>query len=53
MAPFVGSMKDEVFLNWFARDGESSALAPSDGRYTFMGSDLGGPLFTSPATGCG
>jgi hypothetical protein len=45
--------QDEVFLNWFARNGQSSALAPSDGRYTFMGSDPGGPLFTSPAPGCG
>jgi hypothetical protein len=44
--------QDEVFLNWFARDGESPALAPSDGSYTFMGGDPGGPLFTSPATGC-
>lgn len=44
--------QDEVFLSWFARNGESSALAPSDGRYTYMGGDAGGPLYTSPAPGC-
>lgn len=29
---------DEVFLNWFARDLEDAGLAPSDVRYTYMGS---------------
>jgi hypothetical protein len=29
--------EDEVFLNWFARDGEAAGLRSSDGRYTYMG----------------
>jgi hypothetical protein len=38
--------QDEVFLNWFARDGEDPGLAPADGRYSFMGpmtTGIGGP----------
>jgi hypothetical protein len=27
--------QDELFLNWFARDGEGPGMAPADGRYTF------------------
>ncbi|HEY8815723.1 MAG TPA: hypothetical protein VIP57_11555 [Candidatus Dormibacteraeota bacterium] len=31
--------QDEVFLNWFARNGEAAGLAPADvHRYTYMGS---------------
>ncbi len=29
--------QDEVFLNWFARDGEDSPIAPAPGLYTFAG----------------
>ncbi|TMC72717.1 MAG: hypothetical protein E6J18_04460 [Chloroflexi bacterium] len=39
--------EDVVFLNWFARDGQDAALAPADGRYTYMGhltTMLGGPF---------
>jgi hypothetical protein len=47
---------DEVFLNWFARNGEDPALAPADGRYTFspMTSHFPGPYgaFGHPATAC-
>jgi hypothetical protein len=38
--------QDELFLNWFARDGEASGLAPADGRYSFAGpmtTGIGGP----------
>lgn len=46
--PAAGSMwhpQDELFLNWFARDGEAPGLAPADGRYTFspMTPLIGGP----------
>jgi hypothetical protein len=34
--------QDEAFLNWFARDGENPALAPADGRYTYMGPSIFG-----------
>jgi hypothetical protein len=37
---------DEVFLNWFARNGQGADLAPADGRYTYMGpftTGIGGP----------
>jgi hypothetical protein len=40
----VWHLQDEVFLNWFARDRENPALAPADGRYTYMGS----PIFGIP-----
>ena len=36
-AGFVWHPQDELFLNWFARDGEAPGLAPADGRYTYMG----------------
>ncbi|HEY8796943.1 MAG TPA: hypothetical protein VIO85_03675 [Candidatus Dormibacteraeota bacterium] len=36
--------QDGIFLNWFARDRENPALAPTDGRYTYMGS----PIFAIP-----
>jgi len=38
--------QDELFLDWFARDGEDPGLAPADGRYTFAGpltTAIGGP----------
>ncbi|HEY2599375.1 MAG TPA: hypothetical protein VGJ79_12955 [Candidatus Dormibacteraeota bacterium] len=47
--PSAGSVwhpQDELFLNWFARDGEDPGLAPADGRYSFMGpmtTGIGGP----------
>jgi len=49
--------QDEVFLNWFARDGEDPALAPADGRYTYMGpltTRIGGPYaaFAHAAQAC-
>jgi hypothetical protein len=34
--------QDEAFLNWFARDREKRALAPADGRYTYMGPSIFG-----------
>jgi hypothetical protein len=47
---------DEVFLNWFAREGEDPGLAPADGRYTYspMTSHFPGPYgaFGHPATAC-
>jgi hypothetical protein len=55
-AGFVWHPADEVFLNWFARDGQDPALAPVDGRYTFspMTSHFPGPYaaFGHPATAC-
>ena len=52
--------EDEVFLNWFARNGQDPSLGSWDGRYTFMGplttgidpafGDYSG--FASPAQGC-
>jgi hypothetical protein len=55
-AGYVWHPADEVFLNWFARDGQDPALAPVDGRYTFspMTSHYPGPyaLFGHPATAC-
>jgi hypothetical protein len=39
-------LQDEAFLNWFARDGEDSGLAPRDHRYTYMG------VFGQVAQGC-
>ena len=39
--------EDVAFLNWFARDGEASGLAPADARYTYMGAlttGIGGPF---------
>jgi hypothetical protein len=49
--------QDEVFLNWFARNGERHGLAPADGRYTFMGpmtTAIGGPFaaFANTAQAC-
>lgn len=49
--------EDNVFLKWFARDGEDPGLAPSDGRYTYMGpltTAIGGPYagFAHAAQGC-
>jgi hypothetical protein len=49
--------EDEVFLNWFARDGEDAGLRPTDGRYTYMGpltTAIGGPYsgFGHAAVGC-
>jgi hypothetical protein len=47
--------QDELFLNWFARDGEAAGLAPADGRYTFspMTPLIGGPYaafgYSAPA----
>ena len=46
-AGFVWHPQDELFLNWFARDGQHPGLAPADGRYTFMGpmtTGIGGPF---------
>jgi hypothetical protein len=47
---------DEVFLNWFARDGEDPGLAPAGGRYTYspMTSHFPGPYaaFGHPAQAC-
>src|SRR4029077_10950936 len=47
---------DEVFLNWFARDGEDPGLAPTGGRYTYstMTSHFPGPYaaFGHPAIAC-
>jgi hypothetical protein len=43
--------QDEIFLNWFARDGEDPGLAPADGRYTYMGSMTTGiAVQVSPTT---
>jgi hypothetical protein len=49
--------QDEAFLNWFARNGEASDLAPADGRFTYMGPytvRIGGPFgaFGLPAEAC-
>lgn len=41
-AGLVWHPQDEAFLNWFARDGENPALAPADGRYTYMGPSIFG-----------
>jgi hypothetical protein len=58
--PAAGSVwhpEDVALLNWFARDGEDPALAPSDGRYTYMGwftTRIGGPYaaFAHAAQAC-
>ena len=44
-AGFYWHPQDELFLNWFARDGEARRLAPADGRYTFNPTtpSIGGP----------
>jgi hypothetical protein len=45
-AGHVWHPQDEVFLNWFARDGEDPGLAPAPGLYTYAGSmttGIGGP----------
>jgi hypothetical protein len=49
--------QDELFLDWFARDGEAPGLAPADGRYTFAGpmtTAIGGPFaaFGQSAQAC-
>jgi hypothetical protein len=49
--------EDQVFLNWFARDGEAPGLAPAAGTYTYMGSHttgIGGPFaaFDQAAQAC-
>jgi hypothetical protein len=48
--------QDELFLNWFARDGEAPGLAPADGRYTLspMTPLIGGPYaaFAQSAPAC-
>jgi hypothetical protein len=42
-AGLVWHPQDEVFLNWFARNGEDPGLAPAPVRYTFAGAEtLGG-----------
>jgi hypothetical protein len=43
---FLWHPQDELFLNWFARDGEAHGLAPADGRYTFSPTTpaIGGPF---------
>jgi len=56
-AGYVWHPEDEVFLNWFARDGEDAGLRSSDGRYTYMGpltTGIGGPYlgFAHAALGC-
>jgi hypothetical protein len=56
-AGHVWHPEDEVFLNWFARDGEDAGLRSSDGRYTYMGpltTGIGGPYFgfAHAALGC-
>jgi len=53
----VWHLQDQVFLNWFARDGEAPSLGPADGRYTYMGpytTRIGGPFaaFGHTAQGC-
>jgi hypothetical protein len=40
--------QDELFLNWFARDGEAPGLAPADGRYTFAGPMTTGIAIPTP-----
>jgi hypothetical protein len=49
--------EEEVFLNWFARDGEDAGLRSSDGRYTYMGPLTTGrkgafTVFSHAAPGC-
>jgi hypothetical protein len=39
--------QDELFLNWFARNGEDQGLAPKPLRYTFAG-PMGGPFAAIP-----
>jgi hypothetical protein len=56
-AGFLWHPQDELFLNWFARDGEAPGLAPADGRYSFMGpmtTGIGGPFaaFGDSAQAC-
>jgi hypothetical protein len=55
-AGFMWHPQDELFLNWFARDGEAPGLAPADGRYTFNPAtpSIGGPYaaFTASAPAC-
>lgn len=45
-AGFVWHPQDEIFLSWFARNGEDPGLAPAPGQYTYMGPltvGIGGP----------
>ena len=48
-AGLVWHPQDEAFLNWFARDSEKPALAPADGRYTYMGPSIFGIGVPTPA----
>jgi hypothetical protein len=58
--PLAGGVwhpQDEVFLNWFARNGQASALSPADGSFTYMGANttaIGGPFgaFAQAAQAC-
>jgi len=46
-ARFLWHPQDELFLNWFARDGEHQGLAPAPLQYTFAGpmtAAMGGPF---------
>jgi hypothetical protein len=44
---FFWHPQDELFLNWFARDGEAPGLAPKPHQYTFAG-PMGGPFAAIP-----
>ena len=44
--------EDEIFLNWFARDGEPAGMGSWDGRYNLIGSANPLPFFGGPAAGC-
>lgn len=44
--------EDEIFLNWFARDGEPAGMGSWDGRYNLIGSANPLPFFSGPAAGC-
>ena len=50
-ADHVWHPQDEIFLNWFARDGEDAGLAPADGRYTYAGSMTTGIGVPTPPNG--
>jgi len=56
-AGFFWRPQDELFLNWFARDGEAPGLAPTPHQYTFAGpmtTGMGVPFaaFGYSATAC-
>ena len=44
--------EDEIFLNWFARNGQPAGLGSWDGRFNFTGSADTLPFFNAPAAGC-